>query len=100
MFNYGSFMHTIRYRLFYDENGNIIRNNCKKTVIDDFEELKKNFVIKDGEKGFMYDSDCIDQDSSLIGLKVFYPLSNFYAYKIENKEFVDIKDEIISQLEK
>lgn len=94
IFNQSSFTEPIIYRIFYDENTNLIRNNCK-VVTSDIKILEKAYTVYNGEKGFLYDTPCVGE----LGLKpqtVFYPLTSFYAYKIQNKEFIDIKDEILS----
>ncbi len=98
IFNQSSFSEPIKYRIYYDENANLIRNNCK-IVITDIKELKKAYAIKNGEKGFLYETSCVDPKFGVIGQTVFYPLSNFYAYRIENKEFIDIKDDTLLQLD-
>lgn len=96
-FDAGAFYNRILYRIFYNENGELIRNNCK-VVTHDTSLLKKAYTANNGEKGFLYDTTCI-ADYAKVGKVIFYPLSNFYAYKIVNKEFVEIKEEIVSQLE-
>lgn len=97
IFNRASFSEPIQYRIFYDENVNLIRNNCK-VVTSDIKILEKAYTIYNGEKGFIYDTSCVDPEFGIKSQTIFYPLNNFYAYKIENKEFIDIKDEIINKL--
>lgn len=97
-FNEGSFIYPARFRLFYDFNDKIIKDNCKG-VISNVDNLKKAYTIQNGEKGFLADSICVNPIISFQMKPVFYPLINFYAYKIENKEFIDIRDEIISKIE-
>ncbi len=94
----GSFGYPIRYEIYYDEEGNFMRNNCKM-VIYDIEILRKAYTIRDGEKGFLYDTPCVDPKFGITGQTVFYPLSNFYAYKIEKREFIDIKNDTLVQLD-
>lgn len=96
-FNQGSFVYPARYRLFYGDNGKLIRGNCK-AVISDINILKNTYVTVNGEKGFLADSFCVNPVISYEMKTTFYPLSNFYAYKIKNKEFIDIKKEILPQL--
>lgn len=98
-FNTGSFVNPMRYRIYYDENGNLIRDNCK-VVTRDIKDLEKAYVVQNGEKGFLYDTPCVDAKIGVVGQTVFYPLSNFYAYKMENKDFIDIKEETLSQLDR
>lgn len=94
-FNVGSFIGPARFRLFYSNNGNLIRGNCK-AVVSDLNILKKSYVILNGEKGFLVDSICVD--SSLYSQIKFYPLSDFYAYKIQNKEFIETTSEVLNQI--
>lgn len=97
-FNEGSFIYTARFRLFYDLNDRIIRDNCKG-VISNIDTLKKAYTVQNGEKGFLADSICVNPVISFQMKPVFYPLNDFYAYKIENKNFIKIKDEITLKLE-
>lgn len=95
-FNAGSFYNRILYRIFYDENGNLIRDNCK-VANNDINIVKKAYTVNNGEKGFIYDTTCIAAYAK-VNKMIFYPLSNFYAYKMENKDFIDIKEEVIKDL--
>lgn len=99
-FNEASFVRQITHRIYYDENNNLIRDNCK-AVTTNIKDLEKAYTVYNGEKGFSYDyTVCVNRDISVGGeYNIFYPLTNFYAYRMENKEFIDIKDEIIGQLD-
>lgn len=94
----GSFGYPIRFEIYYDGKGNFIRDNCKM-VIYDIDVLKKAYTVRNGEKGFMSDTPCVDVNFGVMGKTVFYPLSNFYAYEILNKEFIDIKNNTLVQLD-
>lgn len=96
-FNQGSFVSPARFRFFYDNNGKLIRDNCK-AVTTDIKVLKNSFTIQDGEKGFTLESICVKPIVEYEMRTNFYPLSNFYAYRMKGKDFLDIKNEIISQL--
>lgn len=97
----GSFYHPIGFRIYYDENGNVIRNNCKVVASEkDIKLLKKEYTTENGNAGFVHDTSCVSIYPKTEGRKVFYPVNNFYAYKMVNKEFVDIKDEILAELNK
>lgn len=52
--------------------------------------LKDKFIGQDGEIGFSYVDYC--------GRPNFYKLEDFYAFKLMNKEPIDIKDEILKEL--
>ena len=99
-FNGPQFIRQIIHRIYYDENDNLIRDNCK-VVTTNIKDLEKAYTVYNGEKGFLYEyTICVDRNISSGGrYNIFYPLTNFYAYRIENKEFIDIKDEILGQLD-
>ncbi|MBI2596930.1 hypothetical protein HYW41_02125 [Candidatus Daviesbacteria bacterium] len=94
----GSFFNPLGFRIFYDENDSLIRDNCK-VVTNDIKLLEKAYVVQNREKGFKYDTSCIDAYQSTGGKIVFYPLTNFYAFRMENRDFVNIKDEILAKLD-
>lgn len=94
-FNQGSFVGPARFRLFYNRNGKLIRDNCK-SVTSDIDALKESLVIQNGEEGFLIDSICIN--SVLSYQKEFYPLSNFYAYRMEDKEFINIREKVLDRI--
>lgn len=97
----GSFYSPIGFRIYYDENGNVIRNNCKVVVSEnDIKLLKKEYTTENGNAGFVHDTSCVSIYPKTEGREVFYPIKDFYAYKIVNKQFVDIKDEILAELNK
>lgn len=95
----GSFGYPISFRIFYDEKGTLIRDNCKAITVSDFKSLEFDYATYNGEKGFFKESTCVNPDISITEKKIFYPLNNFYAYRMENKQFIDIKDEIINRLD-
>lgn len=91
----GSFSGPARFRLFYDESGKLIRGTCK-AIVTDLEILKNGLEIQNGEKGFSVESICLNPTVSY--QVAFYPFNNFYAYRIEGKEFIDIKENILNQI--
>lgn len=96
-----SFGRQIEFRIYYGENGNLIRDGCRM-VLFDFKRLKVSYTVYNGEKGFIEDySVCVGPKTEPAGgrYNVFYPVSNFYAYRIENNDFIDVKEEIMAQLE-
>lgn len=54
--------------------------------------LKEDFFIKDGIKGFMYNDVMRENRPN------FYKLSNFYAFRFINKNLIDIKKEVLEEL--
>lgn len=98
LFNDGSFKFQIRYRIYYDEQGNFMRGTCK-TVVEDIKLLKSYYTSYQGKKGFIIDMGCLDADIGHAGKRVFFPLSSFFAFKVSNHEFYDIKADIINKIE-
>lgn len=103
-FNAETFFNPIKWRIYYDENGKLIRDNAVgncKVVTRDIVELKKFYTSYNRQKGFKWDYIlCVDPTySTSAKTNIFYPIDKFYAYKMVNKEFIDIKDEIIAKLD-
>lgn len=59
-------------------------------VMDNLELIKKAIIIKDGNEGFYYPNYC--------GELNFYTKKDFYAFELINKQPIDIKDKILTQL--
>lgn len=58
-------------------------------VISDFAKLKSSTVVLNNTRGFLWKNRC--------DVEVFININDFYAYKIENKSFIDIKNKIINE---
>lgn len=64
------------------------RKPCPVAILNNDEnKLKESFTIVNGEEGFFY------HDTA--GLNKFYPLKNFYAFKLQDRDIFDIKQEIL-----
>lgn len=87
------------YWVHFRRSGNgIINNGCIEAVTDK-ETLQDKFSLKDGKKGFIYTGYCIGESvEPYTKDTVFYPQDNFYAFRILNGEFIDIKKEVIEDL--
>ncbi len=88
----------IIYKLIYYEDGHLIRDNCK-AVVHDPRVLKKSYTVVNGEKGFIFDTICVNPVIGQDGKPHYYSLDNFYAYSLQNREFVDIKEKTIAELD-
>lgn len=55
--------------------------------------LEEGLVVKDGVRGFLYKDTIRGQEEPR-----FYKLSNFYALRFINKDIVDIKKEVLDEL--
>lgn len=64
------------------------RKPCPVAILNnDEKKLKESFTIFNGEEGFFY------PDSS--GVNKFFPLKNFYAFKLQDRDIYDIKQEVL-----
>lgn len=67
------------------------RKPCPVAVLNNDEKrLKESFALFNGEEGFFY------PDSS--GVNKFFPLKNFYAFKLQNRDIFDIKQEVLQKM--
>lgn len=84
------------YWVHFRRSGNKgINNGCIEAITDQ-ETLRVRFALKDGKKGFIHTGYCIDQSlEPYTKDTVFYGLDNFYAFRIENGEFIDIREEAL-----
>lgn len=92
----------IFYKLIYFDNGYLVRGHCK-AVVSDLQVLKKSYKIINGEKGFMIDSPptlCVNPVIGQDSRANYFSLDNFYAYSLQNKEFIDIKEGIVNKFDK
>lgn len=64
------------------------RKPCPVAILNNDEnKLKESFTVSNGQEGFSY------HDTA--GLNKFYPLENFYAFKLQDRDIFDIKQEIL-----
>lgn len=92
-------VHHFGYWVHFRREGNgTVNNGCIEAVTDK-ETLKSKFVLKDGKKGFIYTGYCISKSAGVNTQdKIFYGLDNFYAFRIQGGEFIDIKEKILKDL--
>lgn len=60
-------------------------------------ELRKSVNAQNGIKGFNYRALCVNRGKSDIS-NLFFSSDQFYAFKIENRKLVDIKESVLDQL--
>lgn len=84
----GRFPHWIFFKGNYTKNDIC---NLPIFISDNLEKLESIYFEKSGEKGFNYIDYC--------GRPVFYLLEDFYALKLVNKQPINIKDEILMEIE-
>lgn len=76
---------------------NKLIDGCAEVFYEDRIKLASLIQIKDGEKGILYKSLCV-KDGKAWNQEVFYKKENIYAFKLKNRDFIDIKDEILEEL--
>ena len=67
-------------------------------IIYDKSILEKSVAAKDGVKGFQASSLCVFNYFAVERREVFYRPDNFYAFKLKNREVIDIKQEVLEKL--
>lgn len=77
--------------------GNTLVNGCAEVYYQNKDELKKIIIEQDGRRGFFYRALCVDNGVGGYST-IFYEPDNFYAFKLKNKDLIDIKAEILSEL--
>ncbi len=74
-------------------------SGCIRDIGGTVEELKALVKVKNGVRGFVYDSYCINPtDGTYDSTEIFYTPENFYSFKVKNREFIDTRDEVLKKL--
>lgn len=72
-------------------------------VVPNKEVLRSIVEVKNGEKGFVYKGNCLVKETDKIRYNnkdnIYYELKDFYAFRIQNGEFINITNEIIKELD-
>lgn len=74
-----------------------IINSCLYLILDKT-TLEKSIIVKDGVKGFNANSLCVENYFEIGRREVFYRPDNFYAFKLKDKEVIDITQEVLERL--
>ncbi|MDD5415745.1 MAG: hypothetical protein PHE48_01925 [Candidatus Daviesbacteria bacterium] len=77
------------------QNGKL-EKDCTATFYQGIDKLSKITVHDNRIKGFVYSGQCSQGVKG--GERVFYPIDNFYPFRIKNGEIINIKQEILSEL--
>lgn len=81
------------------QNGRLV-NGCVESFYQSKTELAKLVVVKDGEKAFAYRGFCIDVGGrGAYYQDLLYKPENFYAFKIEGRKLINIKQEVLEELQ-
>lgn len=89
--NFGEWVH------FRREGTGRINNGCIDAIIDK-KVLESTINFRNGGKVFIYKGVCVDRDLFNNKDEVVYKVDDFYAFKVQDGEFIDIKHEIIKDL--
>lgn len=71
---------------------------CIEVLYGNINELKLLVKEINKEKGFLYRGVCIENGKGF-SKEIFYKTDNFYAFSIRSKNFIDIKDLVLKQLD-
>lgn len=91
-----SLFHSLPIRiLLRDEK---IHDGCIGIFYRGIDNLAKLITIKTGQKGFIYQGQCIINGIGGNTQGIFYKIENFYAFKIKGRELIDTKEEVLEKL--
>lgn len=76
---------------------NKLIDGCVEVFYADRIKLASLIQVKDGEKGILYKALCV-KDGKAWNQEMFYKKENIYAFKLKNRDFIDIRDEILKEL--
>lgn len=72
------------------------KKGCVATFYQGLDSLSKIIINDNGIKGFVYNGQC--SQNARLSENVFYPIDDFYAFRIKNGEIINIKQEILDKL--
>lgn len=78
--------------------GDKLINGCTEVLYsNDHKQLLQFIKVENREKGFFFRSLCVENGKG--GYKeVLHKRENFYAFKLKNKDFIDIKEVVLKEL--
>ena len=78
--------------------GTQLIDGCSERIyLNEYKQLIPYIKEQDGQKGFFYKGLCVENGKG--GYKdIFYKPDNFYAFKLKNKDFIDIKKNLLKEL--
>lgn len=82
---------------FMHFQGNDLVNGCFEVFYESKEKLALFIKEENGEGGFVYRSLCVQNG---VGgyTEVLYKPENFYAFKLKNKDLIDIREDVLKEL--
>lgn len=79
--------------------GNKLTDGCLEVLyLNEYRQLLPYIREQDGERGFFFRSLCVENGKASYK-DIFYKPENFYAFKIKSKDFINIKNEVLKELE-
>ncbi|MEK7616902.1 MAG: hypothetical protein AAB414_02520 [Patescibacteria group bacterium] len=76
---------------------NRLIDGCSEIFYEDKTKLVSFIRTQEGKKGILYRSLCVE-DGKAWNQEMFYKKENIYAFKLKNRDFVDIREEIHKEL--
>src|SRR3989344_1515303 len=74
-----------------------INNGCI-AMLHEKNKLEESLVSEEGVKGFLVDSLCVHDHLAVERIKIFYKPEYLYAFKLRNKHLINIKEELLNEL--
>ncbi len=78
--------------------GTQLKDGCSERLyLNEHKQLIPYIREQDGQKGFFYKGLCVKNGKG--GYEdIFYKMENFYAFKLKDRDFIDIKEEVLKEL--
>lgn len=80
------------------QNGQLMDGCIEVLYLNEHKQLLSYIREQDGERGFFFRGLCVE-DGKVSYKDIFYRPENFYAFKIKSRDFIDIKEEVLKELE-
>ena len=90
-----SFLSSFPFWMHFD--GNELIDGCLEVTYQDRDKLAKLIRVDEGKIGFLYRSLCVEEGRAAYK-EILYGPENFYAFKLKNKDFIDIREDILKEL--
>lgn len=78
--------------------GNQLVDRCLEVLYyNEHKQLLQHIKEENGQKGFFYRSLCIENGKGFYK-ELLYKRENFFAFKLKNRDFIDIKEAVLKEL--
>lgn len=90
------FLESLKFFMRFE--GSKLTEGCSEVVYsNDHKDLNKLVKEANGQKGLFYRSLCMEGENGFYR-DVIYSPENFHAFKIKNRNFIDIRQEVLQEL--